>query len=232
MSQAPTASAPDGATDAHAPRRAWFARLAPHATVLLTVIGVALIWAGATANTARERVRDEQAAIQSANNLARAFEEQVIGLLRAADQVLLYVRGNFERNAGQIDPSLWSRPFDALSDFSFQIAVIGRDGILAASSIESPDIVSLLDRDHFLVHANRATDELYISRPLIGRVSGRRSIQLTRRITAPDGSFGGVMVLSIDPDYFTRFYKTIDLGKNGSVSLVGTDGFVRAHGVN
>jgi PAS domain-containing protein len=52
-------------------------------------------------------------------------------------------------------------------------------------------------------------------------------VQFTRRISAPDGSFNGVLVASLDPSFFSRSYSTVDLGSGSGIALVGTDGVVR-----
>lgn len=70
----------------------------------------------------------------------------------------------------------------------------------------------------------------YISVPVQGRNSGKLSILITRRITAADGSFGGVIVVSIDPSCFSQFFNKVDLGPHGVVTLLGLDGIVRARG--
>ncbi len=51
---------------------------------------------------------------------------------------------------------------------------------------------------------------------------------MSRRLNAPDGSFAGVLIVSLDPYYLARFYETVDLGVGGTVMLVGRDGIVRA----
>ena len=53
---------------------------------------------------------------------------------------------------------------------------------------------------------------------------------LTRRLTNPDGSLAGVVVASLNPEHFTKFYQSIDLGQSGSISLIGLDGCVRSSG--
>ncbi len=111
---------------------------------------------------------------------------------------------------------------------SVQVSISGPDGIMVASSLASKGRVDVSDRPHFRYHLDPAAAQPYISAPVIGRNSGKWSIQVTRRINRSDGSFGGVVVVSLDPFYFSQFFETVDLGQNGVVDLIGRDGFVRA----
>ena len=58
--------------------------------------------------------------------------------------------------------------------------------------------------------------------------SGKWSVQFTRRVNKPDGSFNGIVVASLDPNYFSEFYKSLDTGRGSVAVLAGTDGIVRA----
>ena len=88
--------------------------------------------------------------------------------------------------------------------------------------------MNLSDREHFRVHAERSVDEIFISKPVVGRASGKWSVQLTRRYSDKKGGFAGVVVASFDPDHFRQFYGQVDVGKTASYSVIGRDGVVRA----
>jgi len=111
----------------------------------------------------------------------------------------------------------------------FQMGVIGADGFLAYTNLAPvTKPVYLGDREHFVVHRDGGDDTLFISKPVFGRVSQRWAIQFTRRLARPDGSFAGVVVLSVGPDYFSTNFEALDTGRHGVTLLAGIDRVVRA----
>jgi diguanylate cyclase (GGDEF)-like protein len=200
-----------------------------HGSILIGLFSMGVIWLGAWYIANEDAKRTESTAYQDTANLARAFEEHIIRLIQAHDQILLFARTSYAKNPDNFDLGQWSRDQHFATDVTLQIATTDKDGILTGSNLGMPAArTDLSDREHFRVHADSDRDELFISKPTLGRVSGKWSIQLSRRVTATDGSFGGVVIISIDPSYLASFYESIDVNKNGMVFLVGLDGIVRA----
>ncbi len=84
--------------------------------------------------------------------------------------------------------------------------------------------INYADRDYFKAQVDRADVGLFIGRPITSRTDGQSIIGLSRRITRPDGSFGGVVVGTLHLDDLHRLFSKITLGPNSSIALFHTDG--------
>ena len=84
------------------------------------------------------------------------------------------------------------------------------------------------DRDYFRHHAQSDDHRTLIGRPVKSRSGGQWIITVSRRFNHPDGRFAGVVLATVDVAYFSQFFKKFNIGQNGSVALLSTDGIVLA----
>jgi PAS domain S-box-containing protein len=202
-----------------------------HRLVLLLVCVLASMWL-AVAWDGRKSGQDAQHQMrQQTTALAMAFADHTEATLQRGDHLLLQLRDDWLANPNTFAQSI-ARHQTLLGDTALQIAIIAADGTLVYSNLAfASGRVDLSDREHFKVHqAGGPADRLFVSRPVKGRVSGKWSIQLTRPIFDA-GRFAGVVVLSLDPGYFVRYYQRFDLGAQGVITIVRDTGEVLARSV-
>ena len=204
-------------------------RSAVFPVALLLVVG---IWLGVVVADRMFMDRHLLAAKQDAANVAHVFEEHVARAIRETDKSLLFLRAVFEERPEEFNLARWTSDNEFKSELLVQYAHIGPTGMMLQSNVgRTKTTIDLSDREHFRVHLDTPDDALFVSKPVLGRASGKWSIQLSRRLRRTDGSVAGVIVGSIDPDFLAKFYKGFDLGKHAATMLVGLDGVVRArHG--
>ncbi len=202
---------------------------APYAVIIgLAVLLSALLWTGFLFRAEREHEQVSEAVRRDTMNLARAFEEHSTRLLRGADQSASFLKFAYEKSGGRIEIATYVREGMVGATPFNDLGVIDEAGVLRHSSLPSANPVDLSDREYFRAHLAHDTNSLHVGIPLPGRAPGKWSLPLTRRINKPDGSFGGAVLISVDPFAFTRLFSDVDLGREGVVTLVGLDGVVRA----
>lgn len=202
--------------------------LLPEAVAIMCVL--ALLWAAIAVALNHEYYNAESAAKQATSNLARAFEESTRRTVSEIDQILLSGRAAYALEGQKFNFREWAKT-QTLPDHTIaQIGMADKTGLVFADTLPIPPGVSIANRPHFQAQLHSTGDYLYISRPVLGRVSGKHSIQFVRKLLGPDGKFAGVIVFSLDCKALSRFYQTLNLGKNGFISLIRYDGTILARG--
>ena len=162
-------------------------------------------------------------------NLARGLATQVESSIRAIDRSLLFLRDEWENGPGAFAAAVTRHRQFLIDESVSQVAVIDADGWVAYSNLPDWQRVDLGDREHFRIHKDRGADELYISEPVLGRVSKQWTVQFTRPIYNSHQQFAGVLVFSVPPPALKSIYDDINLGARGMVYLGRLDGRILAH---
>jgi len=196
------------------------------AMLVMTIIASVLYWSSLI--NAQEKLHQETLAGTGhrAEQLADAVAQQMEALIGTIDFATRQLGSEYSEKSPHVDETVRaimdSFPANAIT----QIGIINAEGMLVYSSLGTPKGVYLGDREHFKVHlasTTAASDRLFISKPVFGRVSQAWSIQFTRPMRT-GGRFVGVVVLSIAPGYLANRLSALHLGNDDIVSLFRPDG--------
>jgi signal transduction histidine kinase len=211
--------------------------------LLATLLVLLAVW-GSTGAVLRMKRNDAlEAEVRQNANLARALQEQTLRVIVAADQATLRLRDAVRDGSFKPDDLIgYANETGLAPRILVQLALVDAQGRLAGSNLDPhghrSGHLDLSEREHIRAHLqpgsvpeaaqSMSENGLFISKPVLGRVSGRWTIQLSRRITGEFGQLLGVAVASLDPDYFEEVSRGVELGAQGLVTLAGRDGVVRA----
>jgi diguanylate cyclase (GGDEF)-like protein len=208
----------------------WFCAFA-QPTTLLGVVAIIIILSGAYFLKKEQYNRAYDDGIQRGDDLARVLEERVSRIFYNADSQLLLLRQVYQRNATNRDLAHWINSSGLDNDPALRFTIVGADGkILSSNLLSAPPNVYVGDKDYFLAQINSPADDFFIGVPAIDWKSKKTVIQLSRRLTMSDGSFGGIILASFNAPPLDEFYNSIDVGQDGIISLVGSDRIVRSCG--
>jgi signal transduction histidine kinase len=164
-----------------------------------------------------------------ASNLSAAFQEEVGQVINHISNAMDRLKGEIEARGAQAALLDWLRHSGSML-LPAHLSVAGADGRIIASTADPGWAAwDASDRDYFRFHADSQKKELYISQPILGRASGRVVVPMSYRLEKADGQFNGVLLATLDPDFLGGLYRNVDLGRTGSVLLLGMDGVVRAY---
>lgn len=209
--------------------RSWMKSHPIPGIVALCLLLLAASWGAVIHILHDRRESDLEQARTTVGNLAIAFEQNAYRTIRQIDQSATMLAEAFGEHPERFADDVRQLTERLRDDIVFQVSLISPDGYLVYSNLQrSTDRLFLGDREHVRFQLESPDDRLFISRPLLGRISKKWSIQFSRKVLDRQGGLLAIIVLSVEPSYFTNLYHRIDIGKNGVIALVGLDRIIRA----
>ncbi|MCK6450337.1 MAG: PAS domain-containing protein [Alphaproteobacteria bacterium] len=199
--------------------------VAAAATVAVALAACALVlWQGRSATVTR--------AADRADSLAMALEQHATQNFQAVRLVFRLVSDNFTQRyrSGIVDPH---GLHDMLRDFVRSAPQVGALMILdgegrsigdSGSAVPRP--LDAADRDYFVVHRAGVLPDIYVSRPVRGRVVPDWRIVASQRLNDASGNMVGVVIASLNPRTIAEFYGSLDRGGGMEINLLRNDGMV------
>jgi C4-dicarboxylate-specific signal transduction histidine kinase len=202
-------------------------------TQYLLVLGlwlalVAFMWFFVIASTREIAATAEKQARDQAQVYTGLIDSFVSQTLYNFDQDILLLRDAFD--SGDLGPDInrWRETNYARNAIAVRYAIIDSQGRLAAVSGDQLKVgADLSDRPHFRFHKATPEDRPFLSVPEADAASERPSMQLSRRISAPDGSFLGVVSVTLDAGYYDQFLDRTRMRAQDVIGLIGRDGGIR-----
>ncbi|MBI3374421.1 MAG: PAS domain S-box protein [Betaproteobacteria bacterium] len=205
-------------------------RIAASLVIALVLVAVGLLHWKLWAFQREERTRLLEITEKRGVQLAGAVADRMSVLVRSVDFALRQVR----RDYGVDDARFHAVANSLLASFPehslLQLSFANAGGELSYSNLGFRGPLSIRDREHFKAHLDGG-DRLFVSKPLIGRVSKAWSIQFSRPILR-NGRFAGVAVISLSPAYISQVLASFELEPDDNISLFDGEGAFLARSQN
>jgi signal transduction histidine kinase len=187
----------------------------------------ALVWAFFVVHVRHEREEALHAQARHNANLAVIFAAQAVATVEDVDGLLLDMRRAYHDKGRAMRLEDVPTPMNLTAKALVYRAVLDEDGKVTVG-LPLPDSARLAEREYFKLQKSSQADDIVVGTAVVGWTTGRQTVHISRRINKPDGGFGGVAVVGLDPTIFTELYQKVDMGENGHVAFVGFDGQLRA----
>jgi diguanylate cyclase (GGDEF)-like protein len=186
---------------------------------------VAGLWGWSLSTIQHEETEIRESAYFAASAQARTYAEQLERSIGQLDYIMLSLQfhrqksGNALRLEEQVEAGLVPK------SSQISISVFDRNGLpVTSTSLEIRKTAGIASRDYFKAHAANPSKELVISKPGPSILVNVDVIILSRRLESADGTFAGVMVVAIEPDYLASFVNETKIGKDDFISIRRSDG--------
>jgi diguanylate cyclase (GGDEF)-like protein len=195
--------------------------------ILFPIIALCLLTAiwGTTLSVLKVRRADaEHAAAVSSRELLGTYEAQVVRALGEIDEALNLVKLWTDHDTlGRHTLAQLKDKGLLPPDLLFTVSIADAKGVIMEST-RPIALASVADQD---VYRHQLDSEVFFIGQLPRGPTGDAKLQFSRRLSAPNGAFDGIVMVTVDASYFVSGYDAAKLGEHGVLGLLGMDGVFR-----
>ncbi len=172
--------------------------------------------------------RDIRRSEAKSQDLSLAASQSAANIIDKIDISLRMVAHEIERTLGDTPPSdrliddIVARQFELVAE-SENLSVTDADGtVISHQGLDKPAVFNVADRAYF-ADLKRGHDGLYVTKPLISRISGHPVLLFARSYRHPDGRFAGIVAIPAALEHFQKVVSGYGLSENSQLSLRSDD---------
>ncbi len=194
---------------------------------VLGLIGIGIVWNLVFTKIEAEKNAIADIALKDASAIAQNYALHLSRAIEQIDQIAQFIEYELRQEGGKFKlEELLKVSIIPPSLLNF-VAVIDSEGKSITSTMPPEVVIPLVDQEIFEFHKTQKSRDIQIGLPVMDEISGKPVIHFTSRLEAEDGSFSGMMLVSVETDMLAAFYGGASLGNYGILAALGRDGKVR-----
>jgi len=183
-----------------------------------------LLWGGTLFKIHLDRANLVRSASIEVAARAKSYAEQVLQTIKQIDQLSLMIKYQWERKADALD--LEEQYRKAVYQTAIYPVAINALGVAITGTRALPKGTYMGDLEFFQKNKNTPDAGLVISYPTRGRggLASKTVTRFSRRFDKPDGTFDGVVLVTIESGYLNAFHDASTLAADDFISVHFVDG--------
>jgi two-component system sensor histidine kinase BarA len=175
--------------------------------VIVGLLVLGILWSIMITQVQAERDEEMRQVHQHQKRLAEAVTLHVKETIAMSDQLARVVQDEVLRRP-QLPPTLYSG-----------ISIAGEDGYVKDHAFREP--LHYVAKEEYFRKLRESAKDVFLVRTIQPSVlTSHPQMVVSRRITRPDGSFAGVVNITLTADYFSRYYERLTATEAETIILV------------
>jgi diguanylate cyclase (GGDEF)-like protein len=201
---------------------------------LLCILVGAIMWSAVLSRLADGKQALKQAAFREVASLAKSYAAQLSREVGRLDQITRSVAFYWEESADtlHLERQVNQDIYPSEGKLDLNVVVVNRDGLVKTSLHPRAAHIDISDREYFQRHKSGQITGLQITRVDRSLTTGKPAVVFSRPLTAANGAFDGVVLVSVHPDFLASFFDQSLRSKEDRLAVVDTDGSLIASQVS